>query len=65
MSFKVGDVVRLKSGGPRMCVEAVHEMSPNPLDKPVHCVWYDGESSFSRATFVADVLKIAPEIMAD
>lgn len=34
MDFKVGDVVQLKSGGPRMTIEAVSE---NLVD----CVWFE------------------------
>lgn len=33
MELKVGSVVRLKSGGPRMTVEAVE-------DGEVHCEWF-------------------------
>jgi uncharacterized protein YodC (DUF2158 family) len=33
-SFKVGDVVQLKSGGPMMTVEEVEE-------RTVFCIWFD------------------------
>jgi uncharacterized protein YodC (DUF2158 family) len=33
--FSIGDVVRLKSGGPAMTVESINEN-----DKRVTCVWY-------------------------
>ena len=32
--FKVGDVVELKSGGPRMTVERVEE------EGTTHCIWF-------------------------
>ena len=34
MPFKVGDVVRLKTGGPKMAVEAADEKSPDVI-----CTW--------------------------
>ena len=34
MQFKVGDVVRLKTGGPEMTVEAADEKSPDVI-----CTW--------------------------
>jgi uncharacterized protein YodC (DUF2158 family) len=34
MPFKVGDVVRLKTGGPEMTVEAVEARSPDVI-----CTW--------------------------
>ena len=34
MQFKVGDVVRLKTGGPEMTVEATDEKSPDVI-----CTW--------------------------
>ena len=34
MTFKVGDVVVLKSGGPRMTVEEIE-------GQEVQCVWFD------------------------
>ena len=37
--FKEGDVVRLKSGGPKMTVEWVSDVTP-PL---AGCVWFEGE----------------------
>ena len=53
MSFKAGDVVRLKSGGPLMTVEAA-SASPGAWI----CVWFDGQkqtrSSFAAATLAID-----------
>ena len=34
--FMVGQIVELKSGGPRMCVQQV-------IDTNVECVWFDLE----------------------
>jgi uncharacterized protein YodC (DUF2158 family) len=55
--LKVGDVVRLKSGGPKM---TVMEFKWNPLkniyetDKPI-CVWFDGTKKY-QDNFVKEML---------
>lgn len=36
-NFHLGNVVKLRSGGPSMTVER----EPDNLDAPVHCVWFD------------------------
>lgn len=46
--FKVGDVVILKSGGPRMTVNNVSENG-------IECIWIEG--SYHRATFNSEVLE--------
>jgi len=50
--FKVGDVVRLKSGGPSMTVKDA-ESSPGTVE----CVWFAG-GIIQSAYFVPDVLKV-------
>jgi uncharacterized protein YodC (DUF2158 family) len=40
INFKVGDVVRLKSGGPDMTVNAV---GVGICNDQVYCVWFDGK----------------------
>lgn len=50
MEFQVGDVVRLKAGGPKMTVEAVEGQN-------VDCVWFDGVKVF-RDTFPARALEV-------
>lgn len=54
-SFKVGDVVLLKSGGPSMTVSHV---AP---DGSLLCVWFPDQSSVKTASelFVAAVLQSA------
>jgi len=49
MEIKVGDVVRLKSGGPDMTVEAIED------DQYVSCVWFQGNNVL-RNTFGAPLL---------
>lgn len=39
MSFRIGEVVRLKSGGPKMTVQYVDE--PSSGNANVHCIWFD------------------------
>lgn len=51
-SFKIGDLVELKSGGPTMTVEAIDP-------KWVKCSWFDGKKPLSQV-FAPDALK-APE----
>jgi uncharacterized protein YodC (DUF2158 family) len=63
-SFRSGEVVTLKSGGPGMTVEAAtgqyrETYPPEPPDPLLGCVWFDGptlrrgqfyESSLTRPT---------------
>ena len=45
--FAVGDIVRLKSGGPEMTVTEVR--SPvGTLEAMVECMWFSGKSSNKR-----------------
>ncbi|UKK92054.1 DUF2158 domain-containing protein [Brucella pseudogrignonensis] len=50
MSFKVGDTVRLKSGGPLMTVERINE------NKSVTCIWFQ-DNKQNRSIFQPDTLK--------
>jgi len=56
-AFKPGDVVTLKSGGPKMTVAQVGNaaMSGEPT---VWCVWFDGVKKLEE-TFPPDALKAA------
>jgi uncharacterized protein YodC (DUF2158 family) len=51
--LKIGDVVVLLSGGPKMTVESIDGFSGqnDETKKPVKCVWHDGES-YKRDVFV-------------
>jgi uncharacterized protein YodC (DUF2158 family) len=55
MAPKVGDVVKLKSGGPAMTVEVVTKATEGHL---VRCVWFDGAEA-KRGTFPAAALEDA------
>jgi uncharacterized protein YodC (DUF2158 family) len=38
--IEVGDVVKLKTGGPKMTVSNI---GPNPVTTSVYCVWFQGD----------------------
>jgi uncharacterized protein YodC (DUF2158 family) len=61
MMFKVGDVVRLKSGGAIMTVSKLFK-SPEGREM-VQCTWFDKPKEH-RAAFVIDSLEAAEEAMA-
>ena len=54
MSFKRGDVVVLKSGGPRMTVDSEQE------NGELWCVWFDGKNNRSGESFHPDLLMAPP-----
>lgn len=49
--WNVGDIVRVKSGGPSMTVEYVDRESDH-----VRCIWFDG-SEAKTGSFAADALE--------
>ena len=53
--FKPGDIVQLKSGGPKMTVNA-----PRGTDNDYHCKWFGG-SKLSFAWFAENTLKKVEE----
>jgi len=55
MAFKVGDVVKLKSGGPLMTVTIVGEKYGMAI---AFCAWFEGTKNMS-ADFPPDSLEIA------
>lgn len=58
MALKVGDVVRLKSGGASMTVSRVFK-SPDGREM-VQCTWFDKPKEH-RAAFVIDTLEATGE----
>lgn len=54
--FKKGDLVNLKSGGPKMVVSDVGDYSPHGSEDGVNCVWFDGSKS-SEKVFDAATLE--------
>jgi len=52
--FKPGDVVQLKSGGPRMVIDAISAVQAPPL----YCTWFDKDRKcYQGYRFVATSLK--------
>ena len=58
MAFKIGDVVKLKSGGPAMTVMKVDDFGSRTIIK---CTWF-AESKNERADFPPDALLPAPPV---
>lgn len=60
--FKKGDIVKLKSGGPKMTVVSLGDysggMSLGPKDG-VECTWFDDKHKQSSAVFDAETIHMA------
>ena len=41
MDFKAGDVVKLKSGGPKMTIKKICSMPSSNEDDGADCCWFD------------------------
>ena len=62
MDFQAGDIVQLKSGGPRMTVEQVGKHAPTGADT-VWCTWFEEVGKrqvVQRETFSPSVLNKVP-----
>lgn len=55
VSFQPGDVVRLKSGGPKMTI------SHRPSSDSYFCVWFNKNDDFQSATVKVNVLEACRE----
>jgi uncharacterized protein YodC (DUF2158 family) len=55
--FKVGDIVQLKSGGPKMTVVDVERAPRGQLQ--VRCTWFTKQDLMEQGTFPADALEDA------
>jgi uncharacterized protein YodC (DUF2158 family) len=57
--FKKGDVVKLKSGGPKMTIDDISEYgSGNNSNMRAICIWFDGGER-NEGSFRLDTLEIA------
>lgn len=58
--MKVGDVVKLKSGGPRMTIEEIGDYSPmgSAGHDQAKCVWFEGAKRM-RGAFEFSTLEIS------
>ena len=52
--FKKGDVVRLKSGGPRMTISSVED------DGRFFCLWFDGNDQKQKIFDGAVLMRMEP-----
>ena len=52
ITFKVGDVVTLKSGGPKMTISTFNTMS-----KTVACKWFSVDNKIASASFHNEMVK--------
>jgi uncharacterized protein YodC (DUF2158 family) len=59
MRFSVGDVVTLKSGGPRMTVTQVGPLTNGASDWLV-CQWFDEQGELRQEQFERDRVKLEP-----
>jgi uncharacterized protein YodC (DUF2158 family) len=50
MAFKVGDIVRLKSGGPKMTVTKV-------VGDRIHCEWFNDDNKVDFKVFPPEALE--------
>jgi uncharacterized protein YodC (DUF2158 family) len=45
MNFNIGDVVKLKSGSPKMTIDDIGKYNYDDKDK-AKCIWFDGSKRF-------------------
>ena len=59
--LKMGDVVRLKSGGPKMTIANISEPRPGPIPpaKWVRCIWFEGSNIFEYSFDSSGLEKVA------
>ncbi|MGE4505376.1 MAG: YodC family protein [Desulfovibrionaceae bacterium] len=51
--FAIGDVVRLKSGGPKMTIVKVESL----LEEQLFCVWIDSKQKEQRAAYPPEAVQ--------
>lgn len=61
MKFKVGEIVQLKSGGPKMTVKTISDSSDNDT---IYCHWFAG-SKLSFGRFAPETLIKVDDIKED
>lgn len=52
--FKVGDVVRLKSGGPLMTIRVID----NDGTREIYCDWFDSKDELKGTRFIDETLAL-------
>jgi len=61
MNIKAGDVVQLKSGGPKMTVSKVGEFLKARGRTTALCTWFDNDAKVQEKIFEPAQLKIVKE----
>jgi uncharacterized protein YodC (DUF2158 family) len=58
--LKMGDVVMLKSGGPKMTIANISEPRPGPVPpaKWVRCIWFDGSNIYEYSFDSTGLVKV-------
>jgi uncharacterized protein YodC (DUF2158 family) len=59
--INVGDVVRLKSGGPKMTVEKIVPQSSNDTELSAQCWWFVKDEEVKTNQFCLKALKLMQE----
>jgi|ADurb_Met_01_Slu_FD_contig_111_170962_length_1516_multi_3_in_0_out_0_1 uncharacterized protein YodC (DUF2158 family) len=60
IEINVGDVVQLKSGGPRMVVDKIDH---NFYDHPIGCAWFSKNDELRHSQFSPESLNIVDYII--
>ena len=59
--LKEGEVVRLKSGGPRMTIAGIGLYGMGSTKKQANCVWFDGTKKLESLFELHSLEKIEPD----
>jgi uncharacterized protein YodC (DUF2158 family) len=57
MEFQIGNVVRLRSGGPDMTVESIES------EEKVWCTWFDSNKRNLSKAFKREVLELVRQLL--
>lgn len=61
--FSVGDVVQLKSGGPRMTISGIGKYGMGSTRDEALCVWFDGLKKMEERFGLETLSKCKPEVI--
>ncbi len=60
-NFEIGDIVRLRSGGPLMTVHNVDDYSPTGPNPGLLCIWFDGAKRVQEV-FHPKAVELEPDL---
>lgn len=61
--FQIGDVVKLKSGGPVMTIQNLGDYSgPSGIKNGAFCIWFDGNKQQTSVFEVVTLVKAEPAV---